>query len=176
MADETKATKERKSIALDVFPNWKGERQPRDYDISYQTDDKPPKTVKSGAKFTGLLPVPQTNEEWLTTYGITQAEANRHAVKEISFARDTDFGNLIRDDYKNGRLKIDIEDTSAYSKACEDELKTVKERKGGAKSEEKVIGAKMKASGVTAEMTDDPEFNKLVKQYAERKAKANIKK
>ena len=124
-------------IDLPVFPEFTGERVLRRIKINKEYG------------FECRLPVPKTVEEIASMYDVPADEVLAIAVKQISYARDTELAKTIKNDVDNGVDFNAIEDVSSYAGIFEGDLAKAPERKvsekTAAKKEKMKIADKTKA-------------------------------
>lgn len=92
-----KKVKELASIHVEAWGDWAGERFARDI-----------RTGDGKTKFTVGLPVPKTDEEADSLYGIPLAFLIRKGVKQHSYDSDSNLANKIADALKAGQATSDM--------------------------------------------------------------------
>lgn len=158
MADKEKVVKkELIGIKLDIFPEFTGARVSRDVKIGDGTH-----------KFTVGIPIPKNDEEAKSLYGMTIAKLIEKGAKQLSYDRDTDIGNMVKEAIKNNVDFGMLSDASPYTKTFQSELSTPKERKT---SEITAVKNKLATAGVSASDMDDETIAIIAKAVAEKKAK-----
>jgi hypothetical protein len=157
--EKESAKKERVGIDLPIYPDFKGGRVTRYFGL---TDEY---------RFDIQVPVPKTDEECQSLYGVPLATIIAKGAKQHSYDNDTNLRNLVKEAVEKGETFASIEDVSTYAVTLQDDMSTPKERKTSAAAQNKKDAEELKRFKEEAGVESMDELRELIAKAKANKAK-----